>query len=812
MQYQEEFVFPIESCVLHQRRLSAPSVRIQLNESQISIQPTGYSANDIRPYRLSQVSIQGNDFNRREITLTADGLKVTFNPMTDRMLNELSIVQKAIQRYMSQRDSKGSDHRNGSASKLPSTSGEKRKREFSSSAPPSSPPMRDRMTYHQSTPLRCDNSVTSHSKSSLVQGNLITCHSPAKSPINISYPGQRKSFCGTYGQLPVCNVRNYNNLKNDIETKLHQDLLDVGDSIRSHSFPSIPTYNSPNGGDHLNKSRDDQYLLKGRQTRDRLSGMKNLGNTCYMNATVQALLNMHSFIDYLLSSLWKFIFTKISQGQQSDSILCTKQLVMLAKVNLKADHGILSLAQFKEAISRKAKQYRGLNQHDAHEFLNSLFSILESEIVDGLRNLLHIELTATKAQSESSPADSQNDVVDSKPANDNDNDGPVEMNITTPEQNSEYLHREVNIQTVKKADEITGDQELISLDAFLNILPTQLKFGGRVEVKLECTTCSHCRVVEEKYTDYSLKLPTDLRKTYVALHELLAGFFSEEIREYTCENCRTPDGKVKASNCFLETPEILVLHLKRFRYDPREGQFSKLYTSVDFPPFLDISEFTMMNKRLEYLDKLNQVNKKTFDTLHTLCQSFHLKTNAADNNRMNELLNGDAPLTPIKSNGNGHLKSIPASSPNDGDYGWVCSRCTFQNKKDYLQCEMCRHILDEESANAMKSIQDPRSESPVEEVEDTVPELPPLNSIEIAKTNGTQYKLVAIIRHHGTSIAAGHYVCDILTKNTNHVNTNVNLTSSAWYRCNDAIVSPVPEETVFNEKDSPYILFYEKVR
>jgi hypothetical protein len=103
---------------------------------------------------------------------------------------------------------------------------------------------------------------------------------------------------------------------------------------------------------------------------------------------------------------------------------------------------------------------------------------------------------------------------------------------------------------------------------------------------------------------------------------LLRGFFGEETRELNCEHCangsvtaattalthaRSPDtvsfplsavksaaadvGKAVARTSLAVAPRVLVLQLKRFRYDATRQDMVKVHTEVMFPPTLDVSEY-----------------------------------------------------------------------------------------------------------------------------------------------------------------------------------------------------------------------------
>eukprot|EP01039_Chlorochromonas_danica_P005039 gene5039-5532_t len=65
---------------------------------------------------------------------------------------------------------------------------------------------------------------------------------------------------------------------------------------------------------------------------------------------------------------------------------------------------------------------------------------------------------------------------------------------------------------------------------------------------------------------------------------------------------------------------------------------------------------------------------------------------------------------------------------------------------------------------------------------------------------GGHYALRAVVRHMGNALDQGHYICDVVDE-----------ANGQWLRCNDALVMQVSEEKVLEERETPYILFFEFV-
>ncbi|XP_028130008.1 ubiquitin carboxyl-terminal hydrolase 2 isoform X3 [Diabrotica virgifera virgifera] len=272
-----------------------------------------------------------------------------------------------------------------------------------------------------------------------------------------------------------------------------------------------------------------------------LNGLKNIGNTCFMNSVLQCLSNTRWLLEYLKKDGYiKDINTSISS--MKGALIKAFAEVIKELWSEDASDRVVNTASLKGQIQRFAPRFMGYAQQDAQEFLRYLLEGLHEDV--------------NRVQEKPKPILTE-----------------IDEKLSDNEKAQESWTRYLRMDNSRIVDH----------------------FVGQLKSTLKCTHCGHCSVTFDPFWDLSLPIPQ--RTGQLRLSQCLDSFTREETldgdEKPTCSKCKERRRCTKSFSIH-KFPKILVIHLKRF--SPTERFRGKLNVTVDFPmEGLDMSQYAADN-------------------------------------------------------------------------------------------------------------------------------------------------------------------------------------------------------------------------
>ncbi|XP_055330860.1 ubiquitin carboxyl-terminal hydrolase 2-like isoform X2 [Paramacrobiotus metropolitanus] len=279
-----------------------------------------------------------------------------------------------------------------------------------------------------------------------------------------------------------------------------------------------------------------------------LVGLKNLGNTCFMNSILQCLSNTRPLRDYCLQTSEFESEVNTTTSQMKGTLISAFAAVLEAmwkRISSYSTSTPYVPDRFHRQVQQYAPRFSGYLQQDAQEFLRYL--------LEGL----HEDVNRIKEKPATEAADIPEHLPDAQKAS---------------ESWKRYLKRD--------------NSKIVDL------------FVGQLKSSLICESCNYCSVTYDPFWDLSLPIPgSRSRSTYASppstsIDECFKLFVREETLDGdespTCCHCKTKQ-RCRKFFTIQRFPKYLVIHLKRFS---QERFRAKLSTMVEYPvDGLDLSNF-----------------------------------------------------------------------------------------------------------------------------------------------------------------------------------------------------------------------------
>lgn len=325
-----------------------------------------------------------------------------------------------------------------------------------------------------------------------------------------------------------------------------------------------------------------------------LSGLKNIGNTCYMNSILQCLMNLMVFAAYIRSGdyekrLYQNKKTEITTQRKRQKTSAQNKVEVLRKdIIAEAENTIthiLSLTMqaafkenveveprsFKKIIGEKCPMFAGYDQNDAQELLNFILDqVHEDTKADVILQFMEVPLGVIDMQNKRKECESKLR-----------NKNLTELETICIKQDYiKYLMDHKDNSTVLESylywkKYLRNNKQSVITDLFTGMFYSKI-------------TCDRCCTTSDSFEPFNMLSVQVKEHGETTVDECLKAFCEEEkltgINQYSCPTCKSKQDASKKLSVW-EAPEYLIIHLKRFKKDyggvvPR---ISKITSTVTFP-------------------------------------------------------------------------------------------------------------------------------------------------------------------------------------------------------------------------------------
>jgi ubiquitin C-terminal hydrolase len=272
-----------------------------------------------------------------------------------------------------------------------------------------------------------------------------------------------------------------------------------------------------------------------------LNGIRNLGNTCYLNSIIQSLSNIVPLTRYFLereefeedmSNSLKRIKKRKTENRDEIPLYFRVTVMWYHLMNkMWKEHAMIEPILFKRTFGEMDSRVHGFGEQDAHEIMLSLLNIMHDS-------------TAVE----------------------------VEMNISGNFQTEKNQLLRRSFESWKSSWE-KQYSKIVEL------------FGGQYYSWIKCPDCNYMSDRFENYYILSLPILDSCRTIYDCFHHFQRLEILDDKNKWKCDKCNDYVNAEMKTEVW-KLPNILMIQLKRFHHHR-----SKIDSLVDFTQDIDLSDY-----------------------------------------------------------------------------------------------------------------------------------------------------------------------------------------------------------------------------
>jgi len=284
-----------------------------------------------------------------------------------------------------------------------------------------------------------------------------------------------------------------------------------------------------------------------------VSKFNNMGGvTCYMNSILHILQQTPLFTDYIVSGLFTdYLNFEKKENNIEVTKLINYQLYQIFKASLNNDDQKITPTSFRSTISKKNNMWGEHRYQDSQEFFNFLISSLEEEMGKKVKFI---------------PGKNYEKLSNNNKFN-----------------NDYYIK---NIIAQKKWEQFLKNEWS----------PLKHIFTGLLCHQRQCSLCKSKSYNYQTFITIQIQIPnTDDPSKEFSLEECLDDFTNniilDEKEKMKCDFCKRKNRASEEAKIY-RPPEILVIHIKRFKMNNYGNIYKKIKNKVKYPVInLDISKY-----------------------------------------------------------------------------------------------------------------------------------------------------------------------------------------------------------------------------